>query len=87
MTDRDPNIFRVGDVVRVANIVGPRMLVTRIVPDDGLEPDRTVETEWFDRRMELCTAAFDPRHLAKASPWLERPPRSAMPEAGDEMES
>lgn len=62
----NPNIFAVGDTVRVSNIVGPRMVVVKIEND-------VVGCMWFDRRNEVKGFSFRPRFLSKASPWEERP--------------
>lgn len=65
----DPEKFRVGDVVRVKNIVGPRMLLTGFDPkQDGL-----VCLKWFDRRFELQSEWLHLRHLAKFNPSKDRP--------------
>lgn len=75
--DHDPDKFRVGDVVRVKNIVGPRMVIEHIregATSVGAAIPAQIDCVWFDRRYELMSAQFSPRLLAKASPWLDRKP-------------
>lgn len=65
----DPDKLRVGDVVRVKNIVGPRMTIT------GFDAKNTgmVMLKWFNRRYEMESEWFHVRHLAKSNPSTERP--------------
>lgn len=63
----NPNLFAVGDTVRIANIVGPRMVVTAIDREKG------IHVRWFNRRNEMQRDWINPRFLAKASLWEDRP--------------
>jgi uncharacterized protein YodC (DUF2158 family) len=73
----DPNKFAVGDTVRIANIVGPRMVVSKIVQSNG---GVLVRCFWFNRRNEFQGFDFGPSFLAKASPWLEHKPTPDQPD-------
>lgn len=65
----DPNIFKPGDVVRISNIPGPRMVVSKIIVDaKGV----LIRCFWFNRRNEFTGQDFAPSFLSKASPWTER---------------
>jgi uncharacterized protein YodC (DUF2158 family) len=65
----DPNKLRAGDVVRIKNIVGPRMLITGFDAKDH----SIVCLKWFNRRYELETEWFHVKHLAKFNPGEHRP--------------
>lgn len=69
--DDDRYRFAVGDTVRVANIVGPRMTVSKIIT--GADKAVLVETFWFNRKFEFQGQKWPPRFLAKASAWEDRP--------------
>lgn len=77
--DDDPDKFERGNVVRVKNVPGPRMIVVYIKnTDEGVR----IGCMWFNRCNELQTAQFRPDYLAKASPWqYEKVPAVTEPEA------
>jgi uncharacterized protein YodC (DUF2158 family) len=83
----DPEKLRVGDVVRVNNIPGPRMVVTGFAqPERGKpEPVANVHCKWFDKRAVWDGTWFPARLLHKVAPWTERPGYRMALEALHEM--
>jgi len=67
------HLFRIGEIVRVSNIVSPRMVVTKIQTGGGGTP-MTVEVAWFNGRREWQTRIMDPRFLSKAGAWINIDP-------------
>jgi uncharacterized protein YodC (DUF2158 family) len=65
----DRNMLRVGDVVRVKNIVGPRMVITGF----DAKNREMVHLKWFNRRFELEGEWLHIRSLMKSNPQPNKP--------------